>query len=126
MGRCPGLPTGSPHLPSRTSKAILAWTQERFGEKTRLRSETLLTQAISDVVADPQRKGSHSRAELAPRTWTYHLRFSRDRVKRSLGRVRHPRHFLLYRVLEHGIVEIGRVLHDGMDLDRHLPEDYRA
>ena len=35
-------------------------------------------------------------------------------------------HDLLYRTLAGGPVEIGRVLHDGMDLKRHLPEEYRA
>jgi plasmid stabilization system protein ParE len=30
---------------------------------------------------------------------------------------------LLFRVVEAG-VEIGRVLHDSMDLERHLPTEY--
>jgi len=36
------------------------------------------------------------------------------------------RHFLLYRTRPDGRVEIGRVLHDSMDLERHLPDNYRA
>ena len=37
----------------------------------------------------------------------------------------HARHLLVYRVTESGIVEIGRVLHDSMELKTHLPEEYR-
>ena len=44
---------------------------------------------------------------------------------RSGGRIRHPRHFLLYRVTESNLVEIGRVLHDSIELQAHLPEEYR-
>jgi hypothetical protein len=32
---------------------------------------------------------------------------------------------LLDRVREDGRVEIGRVLHDSMDLEHYLPDDYR-
>jgi toxin ParE1/3/4 len=57
---------------------------------------------------------------------TDHLRHSRDRVKKSIGRVQRPRHFLLYRIRDDRSVEIGRVLHDGMDLRRQLPEEYQV
>jgi plasmid stabilization system protein ParE len=32
---------------------------------------------------------------------------------------------LLYRALSEGHIEIGRVLHDSMDLHAHLPAEYR-
>jgi toxin ParE1/3/4 len=107
-------------------EAILAWTHERFGEKARIRYEALLTQAILDVADSPERAGSHVRPEIAASARTYHLRHSRDRVKKSLGRVQRPRHFLLYRITAAGYLDIGRILHDGMDLRRHLPEEYQA
>jgi toxin ParE1/3/4 len=91
-------------------------------EKARLRYEALLTRAIMDVVDAPERSGSHARPEIAAMARTYHLRYSRDRVKKSIGRVHRPRHFLLYRTRDEQ-VEIGRVLHDGMDLKRHVPEE---
>ena len=56
---------------------------------------------------------------------TYHLRHSRDHVSAAIGKVRQPRHFLLYRIRGDGQVEIGRILHDGMELKRHLPDEYR-
>lgn len=109
----------------RDTEAILAWTHEHFGERARLRYEALLTQAITDVAADPDLLGSTRRDEIAPDARTYHLAHSKHRVPRRLGRVKQPRHFLLYRVRE-GRVEIGRVLHDSMDLPSHLPSGYGA
>jgi toxin ParE1/3/4 len=109
----------------RDIDAILQWTHESFGEKARLRYEALLIQAIEDVATDPNRAGSHDRSEIAPDDRTYHLRFSRDRVKKSIKKVQRPRHFLLYRRASDGGIEIARMLHDGMDLERHLPDDYR-
>lgn len=105
--------------------AILEWTHEHFGERGRIRYEALLTQAIIDVADEPQRVGSQSRPEIAVGARTYHLRQSRDRVDPALGKVKQPRHFLLYRIGGDGCVEIGRVLHDTMDLKRHRPDDYR-
>jgi toxin ParE1/3/4 len=81
--------------------------------------------AILDVSDEPERAGSYHRPEIADSVLTYHLQHSRDRVSSSMAKVSHPRHFLLYRVRPDGQVEIGRVLHESMDLDRHLLEDYR-
>ena len=78
-----------------------------------------------DVADCPELEGSHARPEINPAARTYHLLRSRDRVERSIGRVLRPRHFLLDRTCDNGQVEIGRVLHDGMDLKRHLAEEYR-
>ena len=108
----------------RDIQSILAWTHERFGEQMRLCYESLLLRAILDVAEDPQRPGGQTRSEIAPAARTYHLRHSRDRVDPATDRVRRPRHFLLYRTGEDGRIEIGRVLHDRMDLARHLPEGY--
>jgi toxin ParE1/3/4 len=105
-------------------ETILVWTHEEFGEKARLRYEALLTRAIMDVAEQPDRAGSHDRPEIAG-VRTYHLRHSSDRVGKSARRVQRPRHFLLYRTTADGQIEIGRVLHDGMDLKRQLPEEYR-
>lgn len=107
-------------------ETILAHTHEQFGEMARLRYEALLVRAISDIADEPQRAGSHARPELIDGARTYHIFFSRRAVEASLGRVKHPRHFLLYRVRSDGCVEVARVLHDSMDLSQHLPDDYRS
>jgi toxin ParE1/3/4 len=106
--------------------SVLVWTEEHFGDQARLRYEALLIQAIIDVAKCPDLPGSHSRPEIAAAARTYHIFFSRSHVAAEMGRVRRPRHFLLYRTRSDGAVEIGRVLHDSVDLARHLPDEYRA
>ena len=69
---------------------ILAWTEDRFGERARLRYEALLVQAMVDVADDPNRTGIRVRPEIAKSTQTYHLFYSRNRVPRSVGRVKRP------------------------------------
>jgi toxin ParE1/3/4 len=101
---------------------ILAWTHEQFGEAARLRYESLLVAALRDVAKQPDRPGSLARPELGAGVRSWHLRLSRDRVKSSLGAVRRPRHFLVYRS-EPGLIVVGRVLHDAMELARHLDPD---
>jgi toxin ParE1/3/4 len=103
--------------------SILAWTHQQFGEQTRVRYEALLVQAILDVAGDPGRSGVAQRDEICEKAFTYHLGHSRHNVDKSVGRIRKPRHLLLFRVAEDG-VEIGRVLHDSMDLERHLPTEF--
>lgn len=104
--------------------SILEWTHENFGEQARLRYEALLTQAIIDIAESPDRPGCVAREELAADARTYHLWHSRNRVKKTLGVVSKPRHFLLFRINAQGDIEIGRVLHDSMDLASHLPYSY--
>ncbi|MEQ8786346.1 MAG: type II toxin-antitoxin system RelE/ParE family toxin [Pirellulaceae bacterium] len=106
--------------------SILEWTHEHFGEPARRRYEALLVQAIVDLAEDPQRPGSTNREELADGARSYHLFHSRRRIDKSIGRVRRPRHFLIYRSVAKNCIEIGRVLHDSMDLPKHLPPEYRA
>jgi len=79
---------------------------------------------LLDIEADPERPGSKQPPEIMIRgARTYHISLSRIRVSGST--VKEPRHFPLYRCREDGVIEVARVLHDGRDLQRHLPEDYR-
>lgn len=112
-------------LAEQDIEEILAWTHAQFGERIRLRYEELLVQAILDLAQDAGRDGSLKRPELAKGAFTYHLRHSRDHVSPAIGRIRKPRHFLLYRITADGCLEIGRVLHDSMDLALHLPTGYQ-
>ncbi|WP_369410321.1 type II toxin-antitoxin system RelE/ParE family toxin [Nitrospirillum viridazoti] len=101
-------------------RAILAHSNQTFGNLARLRYEALIVQAIRDIAAAPHRFGSVARPEL--RGWTYHLRHSRERAHVAGEAVHNPRHLLLYR-LEPGVVGIVRVLHDAMDVEQHVPWD---
>jgi len=105
-------------------REALRWSERKFGETAAARYRALIKQAVRDVGEDPKRPGSKERPEIMIEgARTYHLQFSRSRV--SGPGVKEPRHFLLYRSREGGVVEVARVLHDGRDLLRHLPESYR-
>jgi toxin ParE1/3/4 len=106
--------------------SILAWTEENFGSQTLKRYGKLIATAIEQVAANPELAGSSRRPEITGPCRTYHLFFSRKSAGRPRDRIRQPRHFLLYRVSESNIVEIGRVLHDSMELQAHLPDEYRG
>lgn len=103
---------------------ILARTHEHFGAQARLRYERLIAVALRDIAADPERTGSIDRPEFGENVRSYHLRHSRDRARDESGVVRHPRHLLLYRLVHPGMIGVGRLLHDAMEIERHLPEDY--
>ncbi|MBN9222485.1 MAG: type II toxin-antitoxin system RelE/ParE family toxin [Mesorhizobium sp.] len=102
---------------------LLAYTSTNFGEIARIRYERLLITALRDIAADPMRTGSVARAEFGDNVRSYHLRYSRDRARTDHGIVQRPRHLLLYRAAT-GVIGIGRVLHDVMELERHLPAVY--
>jgi toxin ParE1/3/4 len=108
----------------RDIRAALEWSEERFGRRAAARYRALLKQALRDIAAEPERPGSTERTELTEGARTYHLRFSRDRV-RGAETVKEPRHFLVYRTRKDGVIEVARVLHDARNLERHLPEEYQ-
>lgn len=113
-------------LAERDLLEILAHSQAAFGAEGRKRYQALITRAIRDVAEDPDRIGSRSRDELVSGARTYHLVHSRERVAPEVGRVARPRHFLAYRPIDAGWIEIGRIPHERMELRHHLPGAYRA
>jgi len=100
---------------------VLTWTARRFGTRARVRYAALLATALADLAADPARPASAARPELGPGVRSYHLRHSRKRVPSDDAPVGRPRHVVLYRTDPAGTVEVGRILHDAMELERHLP-----
>ena len=103
---------------------ILKRSLQDFGEAASLRYRVLIRQALLDIEADPERPGSQKRPEIMSQgARTYHISLRRARV--SGLRVKAPRRFILYRRREDGVIEVAHILHDGRDLDRHLPEGYR-
>jgi toxin ParE1/3/4 len=97
---------------------ILAWTQAQFSEAARRRYERLIVAALRDVATQPERPGSIERPELGAGVRSRHLRLSRDHVGAGAEVVR-TRHFLIYR-FEPDLLVVGRLLHDAMELARHL------
>ena len=105
-------------------REVLRWSEQKFGKAAAARYRALIKQAVRDIGADPERPGSKDLPEIMIKgARIYHLEFSRSRVSGS--RVKEPRHFLLYRLREDGVIEVARILHDGRDVQRHLPEEYR-
>jgi toxin ParE1/3/4 len=90
---------------------ILKWTTENFGTRQAAIYRDTLVQAIGDLAKGPDVPGSKARDEIMQGLRTLHV----------ARHGRRGRHFLLYRVVEGRIIEIGRILHDQMDLPRHLP-----
>src|SRR5262245_27939694 len=90
---------------------ILKWTTEKFGARqARIYHDTLM-QAVGELSSGPDVPGSRARDEIMPGLRALHV----------ARHGRRGRHFLLYRAVEGRIIEIGRILHDQMDLKRHLP-----
>jgi len=104
---------------------ILQYTSEQFGVQARRKYSQLIQQAIKDVQEDPERPGAKRRPELTDIARTYHLFYSRDKIRNKERIVKKPRHFLLFRISGENELEVGRVLHDSMELNLHLPEQYR-
>jgi toxin ParE1/3/4 len=105
---------------------ILAHSEASFGPAARLRYEALLEAGLKDLAADPERPGVMRREELGPGVRIYHLHHSRAHARADQGTVGRPRHLLLFRLAAPDMVEIGRVLHDAMDMPEHVPEEYQS
>ncbi|WP_182348314.1 type II toxin-antitoxin system RelE/ParE family toxin [Tomitella gaofuii] len=97
--------------------SILAWSHERFGEEARKRYEAVIATAIRDAAAPGAGIGRRDRPELGEGVFSRHLMQSRTRSPG--GTVHRPRHFLICRE-DRGVLVVGRVLHDAMELRRHL------
>jgi toxin ParE1/3/4 len=103
---------------------LLSDTEANFGEVARQRYERLVTTALRDIAAKPDRIGSVALPAFGQGVWSYHLRHSRERARTELGIVQRPRHLLLYRHVRVDLLGVGRVLHDAMDIARHLPSEF--
>jgi toxin ParE1/3/4 len=89
---------------------ILAWTVENFGEsQVDIYAETL-TLAIEALLDGPLLQGAQARGEIEPGIRTLHVA--------RLGK--NGRHFVVFRQTEDRGIDVLRLLHDGMDLARHI------
>jgi len=112
------------HLLTNSARAdfasTLEWSYRYFGERGRLRYNALVFTAIDDIRRWPDHPASKAHPKYGAGVRSWHLRLSREHVPPELGRVDSPRHLLFYRMMG-GVVVIGRLLHERMDLRRHLP-----
>jgi len=90
---------------------ILKWTTENFGERQSRFYRSTIVQAISELGDGANVAGSRARDDIMPGLRTLHV--ARQGHRGS--------HFLMYRVTPKSTIEIVRILHDRMDLQRHIP-----
>ena len=96
---------------------IIDWTLDQFGDKQARVYENTLTAALDALTDGPTTVGVKERPEIAKGLFTLHI---------ARGD-RRGRHFVLFRVAEKGrgrTIEVLRLLHDAMDLDRHIPDTH--
>jgi toxin ParE1/3/4 len=94
---------------------IYRWTEQRFGAAQADAYADAIANAIVALKASPRVRGAHPRPDIQTELYTLHL--SRFR--------RRARHFVVFRINDAGrrVIGVLRVLHDAMDLARHLPAD---
>ncbi len=99
---------------------ILTYSEEHFGEGARLRYAALIDAAIEAILSNPERPAVKIREPLGPTVRTFHLMHARSQ---NPGAVKAPRHLLVFKLVEPNRLVLGRILHDAMELARHLPAD---
>lgn len=91
----------------------IAWSRQTFGEAQAERYRKALQAAVDSLRHAPLGTGTRDRADLGPGVRLLHMRRAGQR----------GRHCLVYRLIEPETVILLRVLHDAMDLARHLPPE---
>ncbi len=93
---------------------ILRWTDRQFGKARAHRYASTISAALDELTAGPVVAGAKKRDDIQPGIFALHVaRHSRK-----------GRHFIIFRVgqaPEGDVIEVLRLLHDAMDLERHLP-----
>jgi toxin ParE1/3/4 len=90
---------------------ILRWSTKTFGEAQARTYAQTISLAIKALKDGPEILGSKVRDEIEPSIRTLHVA--------RLGRK--GRHFVVFRSSGDRAIDVLRVLHDSMDLPRHLP-----
>lgn len=90
---------------------ILHWTTEHFGVRQARAYATILRNALKALALGPESLGCRARSEIGPDILSLH-------VARN---GRNGRHFIVFRVHDDSsVIEVLRILHDSMDVVRHL------
>jgi toxin ParE1/3/4 len=95
--------------------AIIPWTAEQFGSAQAQTYADTLSAALLALRDGPDAPGVKRRDEIGAGLCTLHV---------ARGQ-RRGRHFILFRVRadeQPPRIEVLRILHDAMDLARHVPE----
>jgi len=91
--------------------SVLRWTTEQFGKRQARVYETTLRNALKALASGPGVMGCRARPDLGSNIASLHV----------ARQGRKGRHLLVFRTPEQdGVIEVLRILHDSMDLQRHL------
>ncbi|MBW4052992.1 MAG: type II toxin-antitoxin system RelE/ParE family toxin [Proteobacteria bacterium] len=97
-------------------EAILLWNLEQSGDVQAGVYSEILSAAVRALIAGPEQPGIKARSEIGRDLFTLHVaRYGRRR-----------RHFVVFRAdadPANRQTDVLRILHDSMDLARHVPED---
>lgn len=94
-------------------QAILRWTVDNFGRAQARTYAKTLNSALQDLAQGPDVIGARLREDIGPDIHTLHV----------ARHGRKGRHFVVFRISpspDASIIEVLRLLHDSMDLPRHL------
>lgn len=91
--------------------AISRWSAENFGPLQAEKYVETIFLAIESLRNDPRPIDANYRDELGAGVHILHI----------ARQGRKGRHFVVYRLTDEPILEVLRLLHDSMDLARHLP-----
>ncbi|MDR2239797.1 MAG: type II toxin-antitoxin system RelE/ParE family toxin [Zoogloeaceae bacterium] len=89
---------------------IVRWTAQHFGALQAQRYADTLGQALQALTAGPDLPDIKKRDEIAPGIRTLHV----------ARHARKGRHFVVLRVAASDTLDVLRILHDSMDLARHV------
>jgi toxin ParE1/3/4 len=93
----------------------LEWSLETFGETQHDAYLALIGQALKEIGRNPNTARSRARPEMREGVRTLHI----------ARRGKPARHFFVYRVNQDRSVDVARFLHDAMDVQRHLPDEFK-
>jgi toxin ParE1/3/4 len=94
--------------------AVLQWTREHFGSRqVTIYQRTLVLALAALADGGPYLPDSRDRDDVRKGLRTLHM----------ARKGRRGRHFILYRTKEPDVIEVLRILHDSMDVSRHIEGD---
>lgn len=95
-------------------RQILRWTADNFGPAQARAYADTLSSALQALSAGPATLGARARPDIGNDVGTLHV--ARNGRK--------GRHFVMFRIggaQDGKVIDVLRLLHDSMDLERHLP-----
>jgi toxin ParE1/3/4 len=96
-------------------RRVVDWTADHFGDGQARGYARAFVELLKELATGPDISGCRRRDDIATGLFTVHI----------ARRRRKGRHLLMFRISdgERRHIEVLRILHDAMELRRHLPPD---